>query len=151
MRIRPAAGRFLPYPDVHPDTFPPMTHLPTLALADDDELHAELVSTWLEHQGFRVLRFGSGDALLAWATAVPRQVDAFLLDVDMPGRDGVQSCRDLRALERYARVPAVFVSSAAPESLPDEVADARVQLIRKDGDMFVRLSEWLSEHVYTPS
>lgn len=125
-----------------------MTHYPTLALADDDELHAELVSAWLEHQGFRVLRFGSGDALLSWATAGPRRVDAFVLDVDMPGRDGVQSCRDLRALDGYARVPAVFVSAAAPDAVPDEVAAGRVQFIRKDGEMFVRLAEWLSEHVY---
>jgi CheY-like chemotaxis protein len=125
-----------------------MTHYPTLALADDDELHAELVSAWLEHQGFRVLRFGSGDALLSWASAGPRQVDAFLLDVDMPGRDGVQSCRELRALDGYARTPAVFVSSASAEAVPDEVAASRVQFIRKDGEMFVRLAEWLSEHVY---
>ncbi|HEX6909300.1 MAG TPA: response regulator [Longimicrobium sp.] len=125
-----------------------MTHYPTLALADDDELHAELVGAWLEHQGFRVLRFASGDALLSWATAGPRLVDAFVLDVDMPGRDGVQSCRELRAMEGYARVPAVFVSSAAREAVPDEVADTRVQFIRKDGEMFVRLAEWLSEHVY---
>jgi DNA-binding response OmpR family regulator len=125
-----------------------MTHYLTLALADDDELHAELVGAWLEHQGFRVLRFESGDALLSWASAGPRQVDAFVLDVDMPGRDGVQSCRELRALDPYARVPAVFVSSAAPGSVPDEVAETRVQFIRKDGEMFVRLAEWLSEHVY---
>ncbi|HEX6037869.1 response regulator [Longimicrobium sp.] len=125
-----------------------MTHSPTLALADDDELHAELVGTWLEHQGFRVLRFGSGDALLSWAAAGPHRVDAFVLDVDMPGRDGVQSCRDLRALDGYARVPAVFVSAAAPHAVPDEVAESRVQFIRKDGEMFVRLAEWLSAHVY---
>lgn len=133
---------------VYSDAFSPMTHYPTLALADDDELHAELVSAWLEHQGFRVLRFGSGDALLSWASAGPRQVDAFLLDVDMPGRDGVQSCRDLRALDGYARVPAVFVSAAGAESLPGEVAASRVEFIRKDGQMFVRLAEWLNEHVY---
>ena len=125
-----------------------MKHLPTLALADDDALHAELVSTWLEHQGFRVLRFESGDALLSWASAGSRHVDAFVLDVDMPGRDGVQSCRELRSLDGYARVPAVFVSSAAPGSVPDDVGDDRVHFIRKDGEMFVRLAEWLSENVY---
>jgi len=126
-----------------------MTHSRTLALADDDELHAELVTAWLEHQGFRVLCFGSGDALLSWAAAVPRRVDAFVLDVDMPGRDGVESCRELRALHGYAGVPAVFVSSAAPGYLPEEVAESRVQFIRKDGEMFVRLAVWLSQHVYT--
>ena len=133
---------------MYSDAFSPMTRTPTLALADDDELHAELVSAWLEHQGFQVRRFVSGDALLSWAAAGLQQVDAFVLDVDMPGRDGVQSCRELRALDGYARVPAVFVSSADPRAVPDEVAAARVQFIRKDGEMFVRLAEWLSEHVY---
>jgi CheY-like chemotaxis protein len=131
-----------------PDDFLKMTQPFTLALADDDELHAELVSAWLEHQGIRVLRFGSGDALLSWASAAPRQVDAFVLDVDMPGRDGVQSCRELRTLGGYAHTPAVFVSSAAPEAVSGQVAEGRVEFIRKDGEMFVRLAQWLSEHVY---
>lgn len=149
MRDRPRVGRSLPRDaGVYSDAFSPMTNPLTLALADDDELHAELVSTWLEHQGIRVLRFASGDALLTWAAAGPRQVDAFVLDVDMPGRDGVQSCRDLRALDGYARVPAVFVSAAAPDAVPDEVAAQHVQFIRKDGEMFVRLAEWLSVHVH---
>jgi CheY-like chemotaxis protein len=126
-----------------------MTETLTLALADDDELHAELVSTWLEHQGFRVLRFPSGDDLLSWATGGERQVDAFVLDVDMPGRDGIQSCRELRALDGYARVPAVFVSSTSPRAVAEQAAGTgKVQFIRKDGQMFVHLSEWLSEHLY---
>ena len=126
-----------------------MTETLTLALADDDELHAELVSTWLEHQGFRVLRFPSGDDLLSWASAGDRRVDAFVLDVDMPGRDGIQSCRELRALSGYARVPTVFVSSTSPRAAVEQAqGTGSVQFIRKDGDMFVRLSEWLDEHLY---
>lgn len=129
---------------VFADTFSPMTETLTLALADDDELHAELVGAWLERQGFHVVRFASGDALLSWARAGERRVDAFVLDVDMPGRDGIQSCRELRALEGYARVPAVFVSSTSPRT----ARGTGLEFIRKDGEMFVRLSEWLSQHLY---
>ncbi|HEU0301342.1 MAG TPA: response regulator [Longimicrobium sp.] len=127
-----------------------MTETLTLALADDDELHAELVGTWLEHQGFRVVRFPSGDDLLSWARGGDRRVDAFVLDVDMPGRDGIQSCRELRALDGYARVPAVFVSSTSPRAVVEQAAadDGAVHFIRKDGEMFVHLSAWLSEHLY---
>jgi DNA-binding response OmpR family regulator len=125
-----------------------MTESLTLALADDDELHAELVSTWLEHQGFRVLRFPSGDDLLSWASAGDRRVDAFVLDIDMPGRDGIQSCRELRALNGYARVPAVFVSSTHPRGVVEQAENGSMQFIRKDGQMFVRLGEWLNEHLY---
>jgi CheY-like chemotaxis protein len=128
---------------------PPMTETRTLALADDDELHAELVGVWLEHQGFRVLRFPSGDDLLAWASSGAPRVDAFVLDIDMPGRDGIQSCRELRALDGYAGVPAVFVSSTSPRARLEQAADAgSVQFIRKDGEMFVHLGAWLAEHLY---
>lgn len=128
-----------------------MTDSPTLALADDDELHAELVCTWLEHQGYRVVRFPSGDDLLSWASTGERHVDAFVLDIDMPGRDGIQSCRELRALNGYARVPAVFVSSTSPRAAVEHAGTDRIEFIRKDGEMFVRLAEWLSEHLYAAS
>jgi CheY-like chemotaxis protein len=133
---------------VFDDAYPTMTDPPMLALADDDELHAELVCTWLEHQGFRVARFPSGDDLLSWASAGERQVDAFVLDIDMPGRDGIQSSRELRALGSYARVPTVFVSSTSPRAVVEAAPDTRVEFIRKDGQMFVRLAAWLSENLY---
>jgi CheY-like chemotaxis protein len=129
-----------------------MTDPPMLALADDDELHAELVCTWLEHQGFRVMCFPSGDDLLSWASASEHPVDAFVLDIDMPGRDGIQSSRALRALDGYARVPTVFVSSTSPRAIVEQADDAGgVQFIRKDGEMFVRLAEWLTENLYAAS
>ncbi|WP_420126237.1 response regulator [Longimicrobium sp.] len=135
---------------VFDDAYLPMTDPPMLALADDDELHAELVCTWLEHHGFRVMHFPSGDELLSWASAGERHVDAFLLDIDMPGRDGIQSSRELRALGSYARVPTVFVSSTSPRAIVDAAADSgRLEFIRKDGQMFVRLAEWLSENIYS--
>lgn len=126
-----------------------MQDQPILALADDDELHAELMSVWLEHQGYRVLRFASGDDLVDWAAGGGARVHGLLLDVDMPGRDGFQSCRELRALPDFARVPAVFVSGSAPANVPDDVARDEVQFIRKDERMFVHLSDWLSRHIYT--
>lgn len=138
---------------VFDDAYLPMTTDPSmLALADDDELHAELVCTWLQRQGFRVMHFPSGDELLSWASAGERRVDAFVLDIDMPGRDGIQSSRELRALDGYARVPTVFVSATSPRAMADVVADSgRMEFIRKDGQMFVRLAEWLSENLYAAS
>ncbi len=60
----------------------------------------------------------------------------------MPGRDGFQSCRELRALPAYSGVPAVFVSSASPEAAPGGEA---VDFIRKDGEMLDRLGRWLDD------
>jgi CheY-like chemotaxis protein len=123
---------------------------PTLAVADDDEIHAELVCSWLEHLGFRVLRFSSGDDLLDWAASGEGRFDAVVLDIDMPGRDGYQSCRELRSLPRYARVPAVFVTGAGRDDLSAEIpAGQAVELIRKDDEMLDRLSRWVGRNVRT--
>lgn len=121
---------------------------PTLALADDDELHSELVATWLEHHGYDVLRFGSGDDLVNWATSTSGGVDAFVLDIDMPGRDGFESCRDLKSIPTYSATPAVFVSSLVCDMIGDRVSSVGGNhMVCKDAEMLPRLTSWLSENV----
>lgn len=127
-----------------------MTSQATLAIADDDEIHAELLAAWLEHQGYRVLRFDSGDRLVDWAAQAQDSVDAFLLDVDMPGRDGFQSCAELKQLPAYSLVPAVFVSSVSGDAVQQRAsAVGGSGMVRKDAEMFPRLATWLSENVKT--
>ncbi|HEX8394387.1 MAG TPA: response regulator [Longimicrobium sp.] len=125
-----------------------MMHQHTLALADDDEMHAELMAAWLQHQGYRVLCFASGDELVSWAATPAAHADGLVLDVDMPGRDGYQSCREVRALPEFAAVPTVFVSASHQPVIPEGVGGEGVQFIRKDEKMFVQLSEWLTRNIF---
>lgn len=125
-----------------------MPSRPTLAIADDDEIHSELLAAWLEHHGYQVLRFESGDRLVDWASHGGGEVAAFVLDVDMPGRDGFESCRELKRLPAYAAVPAVFVSSLTGEAAERRASDAGGSgPVRKDAEMFPRLATWLAENV----
>ena len=118
----------------------------TLAIADDDALQTELLATWLELLGHTVIRFDSGDHLLAWATQAPQTVDAFVLDVDMPGRDGIESCRELRRLPAYAATPAVFVTSHTAETVSARASTVGVSaMVSKDGEMLPRLASWIAE------
>jgi CheY-like chemotaxis protein len=127
------------------ETPEPMTPTHTLAIADDDPEHCELVSRWLERHGYAVRCFHSGDELIAWAQQASEPVAAFLLDVDMPGRDGFESCRGLRALDRHAGIPAVFVTSTAVEFVEKEVFSAGGDyLVRKDENMLGKLGAILA-------
>lgn len=119
----------------------------TFAIADDDEAHAELMTAWLELRGYRVRRFASGDDLVSWAQTSPEAVDVFLLDVDMPGRDGFESCRALRSIPNFRETPAVFVSSLADDLSTRAAESGGTLALRKSADLFDTLGSWLDTHL----
>lgn len=64
-------------------------------LAEDDERLASLVKDYLQANGFSVV-------VEAFGLNVPRQVknlqpDILILDLNLPGKDGISICRDVRA------------------------------------------------------
>jgi CheY-like chemotaxis protein len=118
-----------------------------VAMADDDEAQAELVSGWLRMLGFRVMAFPHGDALAAWAGEPGATAPAaILLDVEMPGSDGFTTCRYLRSLPDFAEVPVACVSSIPADVLSSSAREAGATTsMRKDGELLPRLAEWLGE------
>ena len=68
---------------------------PQLLLVEDDESIGTLVSAYLEKSGYRVAWVRSGeDALVGIDRLQPRMV---ILDIGLPGQDGFDVCRDIRA------------------------------------------------------
>lgn len=119
-----------------------------IALADDDEVHAELVCAWLGALGYEMRCFVTGDALLEWARTSKEIPSAVLLDVEMPGRDGFAVCSELRRLAAYAEVPCVFVSSMPAEPLAEGSRTAGgTGSMRKDVSLLPRLAAWLQHAV----
>ncbi len=78
-------------------------------LAIDDELSSlDAVADALSPLGFEVLRARGGEAGLRLARE--RSPDVVLLDVMMPGMDGYEVCRRLKADEETSLLPVVFVT-----------------------------------------
>lgn len=68
--------------------------MPHVILVEDDERLSQLVSSYLQNQGFLVSCFSSGDNLLA--TVKQQAPDIILLDVMLPGENGFNLCRAIR-------------------------------------------------------
>jgi CheY-like chemotaxis protein len=87
---------------------------------EDDPSLQNLVRIALEQLGgYEVRTTANGhDALqLAWA-AVPALV---LLDLDLPGINGIETLRSLRCIPGVERVPAVFLTAAVDPAVEAEL------------------------------
>lgn len=82
----------------------------TLVLVvDDNEQNRALAKAALEMEGFDALLAASGqEGLAAFEQHHP---DCVILDVRMPGMDGLEACRRLRALPGGRQVPVLFLTA----------------------------------------
>jgi two-component system OmpR family response regulator len=82
----------------------------TILIADDDAHIRQLLAFALRKAGFEVEESGDGEgALKAVAAKTPQLV---VLDINMPGMDGLEVCRRLRAA---SEIPILFLSSRDDE------------------------------------
>ena len=76
-------------------------------LADDEQSVLEVLSAFLTRDGFEVKTFSDGDGLIA--ACEQRLPDAAVLDIMMPGTDGLSACSALRST--YPALPIIIISA----------------------------------------
>ncbi|WP_231879859.1 response regulator [Crenobacter luteus] len=81
-----------------------------LLVVDDDPELSALLSDYLGQQGYAVVHAGDGDAMQAALAREP--FDLVILDVMLPGADGLTLCRDLRA---RSRLPVLMLTARGDE------------------------------------
>src|SRR6202451_4105941 len=67
---------------------------PTVLIVDDDPQVRKALFTILTAQGYLVMEAKTGDEALEKIRS--ERTDLILLDVNMPGRSGIQTCREIR-------------------------------------------------------
>ena len=91
-------------------------------VVDDEPMARDLLRLMLERAGFRVSEARDGfDALEKVKQNLP---DIVILDVMMPGMDGVSVCRALSSDEATAHVPIIMLSAKTHASSIQEGLDA---------------------------
>lgn len=83
----------------------------TILIAEDDPLTLDAMAACIESEGFTALRAVDGrQALDLWRSEKP---DLLCLDIMMPGTDGYEVCRRVRASDR--EIPILFLSAKNQE------------------------------------
>ena len=91
-------------------------------VADDDELMRELIVAVVEAQGHAVESFADGEAIWAAFSAAPAAL--VVLDWQMPGADGLEVCRRIRAHAEGAHAYLIVVTARSGSQHLDAVLDA---------------------------
>ncbi len=88
-----------------------MPEMPQILLVDDDAEIRQLISAYLQKHGYEVVAVGDGRAM---RSALGEQdVALVLLDVMLPGDDGLTLCRELRDI---SNLPIILLTALSEES-----------------------------------
>jgi CheY-like chemotaxis protein len=77
----------------------------TILVVDDEAFVRMLVTSTLEEAGYRVLAAADGNAGLEWLKK--GSVDLMIVDIVMPGKDGVQTITNARLTYPQLRIIAI--------------------------------------------
>jgi two-component system response regulator CpxR len=79
-----------------------------ILLADDDRALCDLLAEYLRREGYEVDMVHDGEAALARLRDPVLRPDLLILDVMMPGRDGLETLRELRV---QSHLPVIMLSA----------------------------------------
>ena len=85
-----------------------------IAIVDDEEDIVELVSHHLKREGLRVKEFYNGRQFLLFLESIIP--DLVLLDIMLPGIDGLEICKMLKGKKRTSSVPIIMLTAKASEA-----------------------------------
>jgi len=85
-----------------------------IAVVDDEEDILELISHHLTRDGFIVKKFANGRDLLSFTQSV--LPDLLILDIMLPGIDGLEICKMLKGSPRTSHTPIIMLTAKGTEA-----------------------------------
>ena len=87
----------------------------TILVTDDQAANIQIVGNMLGKLGYEIIPASDGPTALKRIAL--RQPDLVLLDVLMPGMDGLEVCRRIRENPEWKDIPIIFLSAADDKEL----------------------------------
>ena len=80
-----------------------------ILIVDDEKMMTELLSDHLGDEGYEIMTANSAWEAVEW---LPRNPDLIILDINMPGLDGLELCKNIR---NHVSCPILFVTARITE------------------------------------
>ncbi|HUN22024.1 MAG TPA: response regulator [Anaerolineales bacterium] len=93
-----------------------------ILITDDNETTQQMLAEYLRQQGYEVLLANSGYE--AFEIAQSTHPDLILMDIQMPGIDGLETTRRLRAISEFAEIPIIALTALVMPGDQDRCIEA---------------------------
>lgn len=97
-----------------------------ILVVDDERQIRELLARFLAREGYEVVLASNGEEAIKLVESEDPQV--ILLDVKMPGTDGIEMCKKLKAEEKTSFIPVIIMTA---------LSDRKTEAVEARADDFV--------------
>jgi two-component system, cell cycle response regulator DivK len=95
-----------------------------ILVVEDNDMNMQLVEFLLEEGGYDIVKASSGEEALAITRGGETAPDLILMDIHLPGMDGLSVVREMKTNERTSRIPILALTAHAMRGDKDRFLEA---------------------------
>jgi CheY-like chemotaxis protein len=96
----------------------------TVLVVEDNDMNMQLVEYLLEEGGYAIIKATSGEEALALTRSETQRPDLILMDIHLPGMDGLSVVREMKSDDRTNRIPVLALTAHAMRGDKDRFLEA---------------------------
>jgi CheY-like chemotaxis protein len=96
----------------------------TVLVVEDNDMNMQLVEYLLEEGGYAIVKATSGEEALALTRSDTQRPDLILMDIHLPGMDGLSVIREMKSDDRTNRIPILALTAHAMRGDKDRFLEA---------------------------
>jgi two-component system cell cycle response regulator DivK len=96
----------------------------TVLVVEDNDMNMQLVEYLLEEGGYAIVKATSGEEALALTRSETQRPDQILMDIHLPGMDGLSVVREMKSDTRTNRIPILALTAHAMRGDKDRFLEA---------------------------